>query len=138
MNHHLPDAVLLDLDDTILNDSGNVEQCWREACLEYTSDLNSLDPAVLLEAIDRTRGWFWSDAERHREGRLDLDAARREIVRLSLAAVGVDHPTVAGQIADRYSAQRDAGIRPFPDAVDTVRWLRDCRCRLVVGQFENR
>ena len=49
-----------------------------------------LDPSSVYEAIERTRPWFWADPERHRVGRLDLDAARREMVRMSLADLGVD------------------------------------------------
>ncbi|HKY21840.1 MAG TPA: hypothetical protein VJM31_11550 [Vicinamibacterales bacterium] len=29
----LPRALLLDLDDTILDDSSSVDGCWREACV---------------------------------------------------------------------------------------------------------
>jgi len=72
------------------------------------------------------------DPERHREGRLDLGAARREIVRMSLIEVGVDSSTLAGKIAEKYTRERDIGIQPFPDAIDTVRWLRDCGCRLAL------
>ena len=68
----LPDAVLLDLDDTILDDSGHAARCWVEACAAHASELDGLDPTVLLEAIERVRTWYWSDAERHRMGRLDL------------------------------------------------------------------
>ena len=38
-----PRAVLLDLDDTILDDSGGVVSCWRQACVAHRSDLNGLD-----------------------------------------------------------------------------------------------
>ncbi len=62
---------------------------------------------MALEAIDKTREWYWADPERHREGRLDLGAARREIVRMSLIEVGVDSSRLAGKIAERYSRDRD-------------------------------
>jgi putative hydrolase of the HAD superfamily len=132
VNHQLPKAVLLDLDDTILNDSGNVDHCWREACFAFESEYAGIDPAVVLGAIDKTREWYWADPERHRIGRLDLGAARREIVMMSLVEVGMDSSTLAGKIAEMYSCQRDIGIQPLPDAIDTVRWLRDCGCRLAL------
>ena len=132
MSHQLPQAVLLDLDDTILDDSGNVAQCWLEACIAHRSAMGDLDPTVLYETIERTREWFWADPERHRAGRLDLDAARSEIVRMSLADVGADIPGLAAKIAETYRCRRDMGIQPFADAVDTVRWLRECRCRLAL------
>ena len=70
--NHLPEAVLLDLDDTILDDSGNVSACWLGACVAYQADMDGLDPVVVHESIKRTRAWFWADPERHRVGRLNL------------------------------------------------------------------
>jgi putative hydrolase of the HAD superfamily len=127
-----PRAVFLDLDDTILDDSGNVSHCWREACFAHRSELGALDPGALHEAIESTRDWYWADPERHRVGRLDLDTARREIVRMSLAEMGVDAPALAEKIAKRYGSQRDLGILPLADAIETVRWLRDSGCRLAL------
>ena len=128
----LPHAVLLDLDDTILDDSGNVAHCWREACFAHRRELGAVDPGALYEAVQRARGWFWADPERHRNGRLDLQAARREIVRMSLAEIGGDAPALAEKIAKRYSTQRDLGIQPFAEAVETVRWIRESGCRLAL------
>lgn len=128
----LPKAILLDLDDTILNDSGDIDNCWRDACVAHRADLGDLDPAALHAAIDKTRDWFWSDPERHRVGRLDLDAATREIVIISLADMGRTDPDLAGRIAAMYRRQREAGQELLPDAVDTVRWLREQSCRLAL------
>ncbi len=128
----LPQAVFLDLDDTILDDSGNVTNCWREACFAYRSELVPVDPGALYDSIERTRNWYWADPERHRIGRLDLAAARREIVRMALAEIGVDAPALAEKIAARYGSQRDLGIQPLADAIETVGWLRDSGCRLAL------
>ena len=122
-------ALLLDLDDTIIDDSGNVERCWRDACLVHRSEIEPVDPCSLFDAIERTRSWYWGDPDRHREGRLDLDAARREVVRLSLAHFGIDDPTVAERIAATYGTRRDLGVQPIPGAIETVRWVREIGCR---------
>ena len=37
-------------------------------------------PSRVYDAIERVREWYWADPERHRVGRLDLAAARREVV----------------------------------------------------------
>lgn len=131
MTLHLPRAFLLDLDDTILDDSGNVSRCWREACFAHGPEAG-VDPAPLVETVERTRAWFWSDPERHREGRLDLDAARREIVRASLAELGVESPDLVEKIAGRYRFLRHQGLEPMEDAIETVRWLRESGCRLAL------
>jgi putative hydrolase of the HAD superfamily len=128
----LPKAILLDLDDTILDDSSGAAACWREACLAHRSDLGSVDPAALHAAIDRNRARFWSDPVRHRVGRLDQPAARREIVRASLGELGVDARSLAERIAEAYGSRRDRGIQPFAGAIETIRWLRENGCGLAL------
>ena len=132
MAEALPRAVLLDLDDTILDDTGSVLTSWRDACAVHRSDMNGVDPDVVFEAIDRIREWYWSDPERHRIGRLELAWARGEVVRLALAEIGVDDPELARAIGNTYHALRDRGIKPFDDSVATVRWLREQGCRLAL------
>lgn len=132
MSRPLPKALLLDLDDTILDDSGNVDRSWREACLACRSELAPVTPEQVLEAIERIRDWYWADPERHRIGRHDLDAARREIVELAVAELGVASLTVAAQIAKDYSTRREAGLSLHPGAVETIRWFRSRGCRLAL------
>jgi len=128
----LPQAILLDLDDTILDDSGGIVASWRDACHAHQSRLNGLAPKAVFEAIDRLREWYWSDPERHRLGRLELAWARGEVVRLALADLGVNDDGLARQIGDTYHASRDEAIQPFEDAVTTVEWLRSQGCRLAL------
>ncbi len=128
----IPKAMLLDLDDTILDDSGNVGTCWRNACHDHRSELGDLDSDRLYDAVERTRAWFWSDPDRHREGRLELNIARREIVRASLARFGIEDASLAASIADSYRSRRDLGVQPLPGAMETVRWLRQRGCRMAL------
>jgi putative hydrolase of the HAD superfamily len=127
-----PRALLLDLDDTILDDSGSVNNSWRDACVEHADRLAPLDAVTVLEAIRTTSKWFWDDPDRHREGRLQLEAARRKVVRLALADLGIEDAELAACIGDAYSHRRDVGIAPLPEALDTVRWLRDSGRRLAL------
>lgn len=127
-----PRALLLDLDDTILDDSGSVNNSWRDACVGHADRLAPLDAVTVLEAIRTTSKWFWDDPDRHREGRLQLEAARREVVRLALADLGIEDTELAACIGDAYSHRRDVGMAPLPEAIDTVRWLRDSGRRLAL------
>ena len=86
--------------------------------------MNGLDPVHVYEAIERVREWYWADPERHRVGRLDLAAARREVVKIALAEIGIGDPTLARQIGDTYHDLRVTGLQPFADAIATVQWLR--------------
>ena len=131
VNSQLPRGILLDLDDTILDDSGTIEPCWRHACRSAQLDVGA-DPDALYRAIERTRAWFWSDPERHRMGRLDLDAAARAIVVQSLEDLGARDAGMADRIAATYRHERVAALQPLPNALDTVRWLRERGCRLAL------
>ena len=124
--------MLLDLDDTILDDTGSVSSCWLDACRLHESELGALAAVAVYEAIERAREWYWADPERHRVGRLDLAAARRDVVRIALEEMGSADSELSRRIGDTYHDLRDAGLQPFADAVDTVRWFRDQGCRLAL------
>jgi putative hydrolase of the HAD superfamily len=127
-----PRAVLVDLDDTILNDSEGIADCWKDACTSCGAGADAVLSELLYPAIEKTRAWFWSDAARHRRGRLDLDAAAREIVTLSLDELGAPNPRLAANVAARYRAQREARQALFPGALETLRWFRESGCRLAL------
>jgi putative hydrolase of the HAD superfamily len=128
----LPKAVLLDLDDTILDDSSKVDECWRKACTAHVRELGALPVVDVLDAIKTTSAWYWGDADRHRDGRLELSRARREVVALALKKLGVDHKKLAADIGDAYGRHRDEGVEPLPDAIDTVGWLKNSGCALAL------
>ncbi len=114
----LPPVLLLDLDDTILDDSGAAHAAWVSACAEVDA------PAGLVDAIELERVWFWSDPERHRVGRLDLSAARRHIVRGALGRLGLDDEPLAAAVAALHDQLRDGAIAPLPGAIETLGGLR--------------
>jgi putative hydrolase of the HAD superfamily len=128
----LPRAILLDLDDTILDDSSLVGDCWRGACDDQAPRFAPLQAEVVSETIRQTSRWYWGDAERHRSGRLELEAARREVARLALLELGIDDRPLADSIGDGYSRRRDTLMAPLPDAVETVGWLRESGVRLAL------
>jgi len=127
-----PRALLLDLDDTILDDSSLINDSWREACAAQAGRLAPFEAATVVETIRKTSKWFWDDPDRHREGRLQLEAARREVVRLALRELGIEDAELVACIGDAYSHRRDVGMAPLPEAIDTVRWLRDSGRRLAL------
>lgn len=130
--NNLPPAILLDMDDTILSDSTSAEECWQSVCNAHASCVDGLRSSTLREAIRAEATWYWSDRDRHRVGRLDLDAARREIVAAALRRLGVDDGELAGAIALDYGQLRDASIEPFPGAIATLRALRERNVRLAL------
>ena len=129
-NTALPRAILIDLDDTILDFGSSVEPTWRAVCDEAARQAEGLDSQGLFEAVSRTRDWYWSDTERHREGRMNLRDATRDIVHQALTGLGVDLPVLAQDIAESYRALREAHTRPFPEAIGSLVRLRGLGIRL--------
>ena len=125
-----PNALLVDLDDTIIDYGGSAVASWRAACGFAAQEVNGLDAAALYAAISQVRDWYWSDADRHREGRADLHAAAWRIVQQALLGLGYDRPDLARSIATQYRERRDAALKLFPGAVEVLERVRAAGVRL--------
>jgi putative hydrolase of the HAD superfamily len=131
----LPRAILFDLDDTILQAYGRPGSAWLVVAEEFAADLRPLSPAQTAQAIVAFARDFWADAERHRIWRVQLSAARREVVagafaRLAASGHSVPSPAVAQRMADRFSTYRDEQMGLFPDAHAVVDALKGHGVRL--------
>ena len=102
MEDALPPTLLVDLDDTILDDSGARDECWRLACAEAAEARPGLDAEALRQEIERVRDVFWSDPDRHREWRPRMREAWGRIASDALAALGIDDPALGSLIGDRH------------------------------------
>jgi putative hydrolase of the HAD superfamily len=127
----LPTAIFLDLDDTLIDDSANIDSGWLTACTEACRG-STLDLDALVAQIHAVRGWYWSDPERHRVGRQDLRATSASIVAQALAELGSDDAGLASKIGHRYRDLRDEGIALFPDSIATLETLRSRGVRLAL------
>jgi putative hydrolase of the HAD superfamily len=125
-----PEAIIFDLDDTLVDDSGDVSACWELACAEGVARLDGLQPEVLMAAIERERDWYWSDPGRHREGRLDLRAASSRIVVQALERLGFSEPELGRLIGHRYRDLREEMISLLPRAIETLEHFRSRGLRL--------
>ena len=123
-----PRALLVDLDDTLVDGSAVVD-CWGVAC-ECCAPV--VDPQVVLAEILRLREWYWSDPERHRQGRLNMSAARLFIAQTALDNIACDDAGLAERIAAGYDRCRDDRTVLFPGAVPVLTWLRDRGCQLAL------
>lgn len=112
----LPKGILFDLDDTILAFEAVAGPTWQRVCDSYARESGLFDADNLFRALKEVRQWFWSDPVRHKRGRHNLDATRREIVLGALERIGISAPSLAERIAGEYSVRREEAIDFFPGA----------------------
>jgi len=121
----LPRALLVDLDDTLIDDSSMTGACWDRACAEAGVE-------GFREALGGAIARYWSDPERHRVGRLDLPAARRLIAADALERLGRPDPALARRVADRYTKLRRGSSVLLPGAREALTGLRERGVRMVL------
>jgi putative hydrolase of the HAD superfamily len=117
-------ALLVDLDDTLLDYSGGVDECWGAAC-ETVAGPAGIDTAALIEAVRKERRLFWDDTTRHRLERIDMPGAWRKIVARGLERMGAPGAALAGPVAEDFAVRRWAVMRLFPGVIETLGQLRD-------------
>jgi putative hydrolase of the HAD superfamily len=121
--------LLLDLDDTLLDYSGGVEDCWSASCAVGCVD-GALDAAALRVAVAESRRWFWDDPTRHRRERVNMLGAWTKIVAHALERLGQPDPARATAIATEFARRRQAQMRLFPKALSCLTAWRDAGLRL--------
>ena len=133
LNESQPKAILLDLDDTIIAWDAVAEQSWNNVCLSVASETAGLEGKKLFNAVRETIDWYWGDPVRHQKGRLNLKDARREVVEIALKSLGVNIPFLANKIADSYSVEREKAAFLVPDAVNTLKYFKNCGIKLALA-----
>lgn len=129
----LPKAILFDLDDTLISAYAQPELAWAAIAAEFAAELHPWTVPLAATAIAASSDRFWSDAERHRQGRLQLLDARTGIV--TEAFSGWDGKLPAGldrRMAERYATYRDEQMRLFDGAHDVVDGFRALGVRLAL------
>lgn len=116
----LPRVMLLDLDDTIIVHSATSEPCWRRVCDRYAVEIEGLSADQLYDAIQSRSNRYWDNADQHRQGRLDLPRARREVVSATFTDLGLEDDELALNIADAFTLEREVSFYPCPGAVETL------------------
>jgi len=130
VHERIAGALLLDLDDTLLDYSSGVDRCWREACRAGCAPAG-LAGEPLVTAVAEVRRWFWQDPARHRRERVDMLKAWQNIVGHALDSLGMpDRHDLAATVARDFAARRRERMRLFGDALETLERFRAARLPL--------
>jgi putative hydrolase of the HAD superfamily len=121
--------MLIDLDDTIVSYSSLAEGIWRGCCERFASRADGLQPETLYKAVQESRRWFWSDPDRHRQNRLDMRRAQRKVVAGALRRLEVDDPSLVADIADTFTDEREAAVKPLPGAIEALARIKESGVR---------
>jgi putative hydrolase of the HAD superfamily len=123
MRMPIPQYLVFDLDDTILDYSAPAEEVWKVLLPEFARRVGvPLDR--FQAAVNESRRWYWSDPQRFREGRLNQLQARRTFVRRAFDQLGLSGSKAADELADAFSRQREIAVRPFPGAIEALEIMR--------------
>jgi HAD superfamily hydrolase (TIGR01549 family) len=125
----LPRVLLFDLDDTILRFSAGQPNFWRHALQQHVPERADLE--TLLAAIEQESREFWAPAERAFWGRQNMQAARRLVASAALSGSGLD-AELCQRVADTMNELKEAGVRPFDGALETLARLRERGHRLAL------
>ena len=122
-------SLLLDLDDTLLDYSGGVDECWSAACSVGCSG-GAVSLEALVPAVVESRRWFWDDPTRHRRERVNMPGAWTKIVEHALETLGRPDAALATSIAADFARRRRERMQLFPDALTCLQGWRARGVRL--------
>lgn len=114
----LPPILLFDLDDTIVTFDQHGQPAWREVC-EAAAGKCAVSAGALYGELQRVADAYWSDPDRHRMGRLDLDNTRRRLASEAFANLGVD-TALAVETTNLYITLSESRIGLFPGARESL------------------
>ena len=116
-----PLALLLDLDETLLDDNSSYERSIAEVSAGLASSFPGFDFANLFDVYQRVSNDYWQEvAEAVMRGRLEGDFVRRESWRRALEHCGCKDGSLADTALAAYSRSRRESYTLFDDAVDLL------------------
>jgi putative hydrolase of the HAD superfamily len=128
----VPDAIFFDMDDTLVLFEIPTQTVIDNAVARHIGEMGGLGVPTVLKAIRAISDWYWSDLERHRNGRLNLIKTRREIIRMAFTKLGRTDFTLAEKIADDYSYERDNSGVMDPGTLEMLAGLRERGIKLAM------
>ena len=120
-----PNAILFDLDDTILTcEGGDYLKLWMGSVEKHIHLFPGLHSHDLFKEIRLVADEFWSDPDRHRKGRLDIRVSRHNIVGQASRNLGCANDEASIMLANDYHNRREFNVTPFAGALETLQHFK--------------
>jgi putative hydrolase of the HAD superfamily len=128
-----PEAVLFDLDDTLMKFDIVSDLAWKTSCDDFVrNNPVCFSNRELFECLFKIRKWYWSDPVRHKKGRNDMKNARREVFGHALRELGFDDSEKIIETADGYTRLQEALWELFDGTVEALQSLQNLNIRMAV------
>jgi putative hydrolase of the HAD superfamily len=129
----LPRALLIDLDGTLI-EAGQRLDVLQEVATDFAEDLGGVSPEVVADALNSALRSYWADPESNAVGRMDIHAARRNVLVSALVELGQGRwdNRICDRFARRFADQRDASLQVAPGVVQTLAELRSRGVRMAL------
>jgi len=132
----LPQAILFDLDDTIITE-GERYPILVQVASEFRESLPGQDPVGVADHLEAALAAYWANPEKARETRLRANGgireARHRIVTQAFEQFGVpDAEGIARIFSSRFTELRAIGAREFDGARHTLETLRNTGVKLAL------
>lgn len=125
MTFRRPEAVLLDLDDTLIAAYRGSEAAWHAIATEFSGELGPHTPTAVGQAIADFASAQFTDHTHRQRWRLDPIPTRRATVVSGLGAADLHLPTdLAHRLADRYESYRHERMHLLPGALTLLDALK--------------
>jgi putative hydrolase of the HAD superfamily len=113
-----PRAIFFDLDDTLLDTSGGLDEAWGLTCERFGPVLG-IDAVLLRDTIRAEANAFWKDEAAVGHWRIKLMDARIHVVDLALKSLAAD-TSFAAPVAEMMESERTSRLRLFDDSEETL------------------
>ena len=125
-----PRAVFFDMDDTLLDTTGGVQESWKSVAATFSTELGC-EPEALQTAIRSQMMAFWKDEAAVEHWRTRLHDARTHNIEQALLGLSLNAAR-AKALSDLYWDEQSNRMKLFNDAIETLETLRASGFRLAL------
>ncbi len=119
-----PQAIVFDMDDTLILRPGRAQEAWHGAISEIPELTHRHSREVVLGILDKARERAWSDPKRRQGPALDYAGARRALIQETLEHLGCATNDVAVRFEDCVARYQGRSSHLNEGALDVLCALR--------------